>query len=144
MKQLLLIVALLLAGSDRWAVAQSTPPTTPATIATPTVAVVDSAALLHQLFKRERRIGLLGLVATTGLSNGINTLNGLGEVRQFIGWTAVGANTGLLVIMVVNRIKFNRHREQEAIDQLRQHQLLRPYVRRSYTLALVKASRPRR
>lgn len=143
MKQLLL-TALMLAGLGRRAVAQSTPLNTPPSSGNATAASVDSAALLHRLFKHERRIGLLGLTATTGVSSGLNALNDPSKSRQIIGGITVGANTGLLVIMLVDRLKFSRRREREAIDQLRQHQPLRPYVQRSYALALVKAGQPQR
>lgn len=141
MKHLFLAAALLLMGLHYRVAAQAVP-LLPSSDNRP--AAVDSAALLHQLFKHERRIGLLGLAATTGVSSGLNALNDPSKSRQLIGGLAIGANTGLSVIMVVDRIKFSHRREREAIDQLQQHQPLRPYVQRSYALALVKASRPKR
>ncbi len=144
MKLLVLIATLLFTWPAQQAAAQHLPLTPQATAERPVPAPVDSAALLHQLFKHGRFIVLFGGVAALGISNGIHALDDPSKARQIIGGVAVGANTGLLVMMVINRIKFSRRREREAIDQLQRHQLLRPYVQRSYTMALVKASIPRR
>ncbi|QKG57304.1 hypothetical protein GKZ68_12140 [Hymenobacter sp. BRD128] len=130
--KLLLLAAALLTLPSRPAIAQRAPLTAP----------LDSAALLHQLFKHERRIGLLGLGATTGVRSGLTALHDPSKTRQLIGGLAIGANSGLLVMLGINLIKFSRRREREAIEQLQQHQPLRPYVQKSYALALLKATVP--
>lgn len=143
MKHRLLVTALL-AGLGHQAAAQAAPV---APISSPTrqaAAPVDSAAVLHQLFRHSRRVGLLGLAATTGITAGMNALNDPRQGRQIIGVVAVGANTGLLVLMLVDRLKYSHRREREAIERLEQHQPLRPYVQRSYALALLKTTLPRR
>jgi hypothetical protein len=140
MKQLLLLVGVLLTTPSYRAIAQQTLPTPQPSVQVVPPLRVDSAAVLQQLFRHNRRIGLLGLVATTGISTGINALNDSRGWRQAIGGVAIGANTGLLVVGLVERLKFSRKREQETIERLRQHQPLRPYVQRNYTAALIHAT----
>lgn len=142
MKPLLLVAALLLTWPAYQATAQQRPPTPQATAERP--APVDSAAVLHQLFKHSRQIGILGVAVPSGLASGINGLRDSHQGRQIIGGISVGANVGLVAIIVANRIKFSRRREREAIEQLHHQQPLRPYVQRNYALALARATLPRR
>ena len=140
MKQLLLLTGVLLTLSSYRASAQQALPNLQPSVRDVIPVRVDSAVVLQQLFRHNRRIGLLGLAATTGISAGINALNDSRGWRQAVGGVAIGANTGLLVVGLVERLKFSRKREQETIEHLRQHQPLRPYVQRSYTAALIHAT----
>ncbi|MBO2032898.1 hypothetical protein J4D99_15990 [Siccationidurans ginsengisoli] len=141
MKYALLVAALLLMlATGRQAMAQRAPLPAQLIKDRSVAAPLDSAAVLHQLFKHSRRLGLLGLTASTGMTNGINALNDPRWGRQLLGGVSVGTSTGLLVIMLVDNLKFSRRREREAIEQLQQHQPLRPYVPKNYSLALLKAA----
>jgi hypothetical protein len=144
MKSLLLIATLLFTWPTQQAAAQQVALTPLATAERPVPVPVDSAAVLHQLFKNERRFVLLGAAISTGVFNSINGLRSSRKAFQLIGGVGIGADAGLLVILVVDQIKFSRRREREAIEQLRHQQPLRPYVKKSYTLALAKATLPRR
>lgn len=144
MKRLLLFAGVLLTMSSYRASAQQALPSPSPRVPEVVPVRVDSAAVLQQLFRQNRRIGLLGLAATTGISAGINALNDSKDWRRAVGGVAIGANTGLLVVGVVQRLKFSRKREQETIERLQQHQPLRLYVQRRYTAALIHASTQRR
>jgi hypothetical protein len=73
----------------------------------------------------------------------MNALNDPSRGRQLTGGMAVGASTGLPVIMLVERFKVSRRCERKLIEQLQHHQTLRPYVHQSYALAFLKATKPR-
>ncbi|AMR28934.1 hypothetical protein A0257_18730 [Hymenobacter psoromatis] len=142
MKPLLVIATLLLAWPAQQAAAQQGPPTPQATAERP--APVDSAAVLHQLFKHSRRFASLGVVASSGIASGTTNLRDPRRGHQILGGLVVGIDIGLLVVIWTNQVKFSRCREREAIEQLHHQQPLRPYVQRNYALALAKATLPRR
>lgn len=109
----------------------------------PRLTHADSVAVLHRLFRHERRGGRIGAIADAVVvpTNVAALASGQGtDFQRGLQFVNVAAFSPLLVGNIVQWVRYSKRREREAVERFEQ-QLVQPlYLQRSYALALIELS----
>lgn len=109
----------------------------------PRLTHADSVAVLHQLFRHERRGGREGALAdavvlplnAVALDSGQRT-----DFQRGVQFATVAVFIPLLVNNVVRWAHYSKRREREAIEHFEQRLVQPLYLQRAYALALIERS----
>lgn len=134
------LAALLALGCLLPAAAQQAPASLPAARPAP-LTHTDSLAVLHQVFRRERRRGRIGTLADAvvvpssiiSLTSRQNT-----DFQRGLNAANVAIFTPFLAGNIVQWARFSQRREREAVQRFEQLQVQPLYVQRAYALALIE------
>ncbi|NML66070.1 hypothetical protein HHL22_12725 [Hymenobacter sp. RP-2-7] len=146
MKLLLLVAALLGMGNLLPGHAQQAPA---APSARPILTHEDSVAVLHRVFRYNRRGGrFVGLLEGALLPSAIiGAANPNPSAGRFVAGAQVVSATMIAVYFVGNMVRWSRYsqrHEREVIERFEQHSAQPRYVQRNFDRMLVLATRPPR
>lgn len=145
MKILYSLAVLLTLGSLLPAAAQRAAALQPATRPLP-LTHEDSLAVLHHLFRHERRGGREGTVADAVVLplNVVALISKQGtDFQRGLQFANVAVFAPLLVTSILRWARYSKRREREAVERFEQRLWQPLYLQRSYALALIERSNKR-